>query len=59
METSNGTPQGNAALEGAEFVWKYYDGYFTKDNLPSAPTRTWTTKTKAEKGGDGTIHYIT
>ena len=23
METSNGTPQGNAALEGAEFVWKY------------------------------------
>ena len=59
METSNGTPQGNAALEGAEFVWKYYDGYFTKDNLPSAPTRTWTTKTKAEKGGDSTIHYIT
>ena len=59
MENSNGTPQGNAALEGAEFVWKYYDGYFTKDNLPSAPTRTWTTKTKAEKGGDGTIHYIT
>ena len=59
METSNGTPQGNAALEGAEFVWKYYDGYFTKDNLPSAPTRTWTTKTKAKKGGDGTIHYIT
>lgn len=59
METSNGTPQGNAALEGAEFVWKYYDGYYTKDNLPSAPTRTWTTKTKAEKGSDGTIHYIT
>ena len=53
------TPHGNAALEGAEFVWKYYDGYFTKDNLPAEPTRTWATKTKAEKGSDGTIHYIT
>ncbi len=43
METSKATPQGNAFLEGAEFVWKYYDGYYTKDNLPSEPTRTWTT----------------
>ena len=59
METSNGTPQGNAALEGAEFVWKYYDGYFTKDNLPSAPTRTWTTKTIAEKDSNNEVHYIT
>ena len=59
METSKATPQGNASLEGAEFVWKYYDGYYTKDNLPSEPTRTWTTKTKAEKGSDNTIHYIT
>ena len=59
METSKATPQGNASLEGAEFVWKYYDGYYTKDNLPSEATRTWTTKTEAEKGSDGTIHYIT
>ena len=59
METSNGTPQGNAALEGAEFVWKYYDGYFTKDNLPSEPTRTWTTKTIAEKDSKNEVHYIT
>ena len=59
MEISKATPQGNASLEGAEFVWKYYDGYYTKDNLPSEPTRTWTTKTKAEKGSDNTIHYIT
>ena len=59
MDTAKGTPQGNAALEGAEFVWKYYDGYYTRDNLPSAPTRTWTTRTKAEKGSDGTAHYIT
>ncbi len=59
MDTAKGTPQGNATLEGAEFVWKYYDGYYTRDNLPSAPTRSWTTRTKAEKGSDGTTHYIT
>ena len=59
METGNATAQGKAALEGAEFVWKYYDGYYTKENLPSQPTRTWTTKTKAEKGNDNAIHYIT
>ena len=59
METSKGEPQGKATLEGAEFVWKYYDGYYTRNNLPSTPTRTWTTRTKAEKGNDGTNHYIT
>lgn len=59
MDTAKGTPQGNAVLEGTEFVWKYYDGYYTRDNLPSAPTSTWTTRTKAEKGSDGTAHYIT
>ena len=59
METSKSTAQGNASLEGAEFVWKYYDGYYTKDNLPSEPTRTWTTKTIAEKNSKNEVHYIT
>ena len=59
METSKATPQGNASLEGAEFVWKYYDGYYTKDNLPSEPTRTWTTKTTTEKDSNNEVHYIT
>ena len=59
METSKAAPQGNASLEGAEFVWKYYDGYYTKENLPSEPTRTWTTKTIAEKDSKNVIHYIT
>ena len=59
METSKATPQGNASLEGAEFVLKYYDGYHTKDNLPSEPTRTWTTKTIAEKDSKNEVHYIT
>ena len=59
MEISKATPQGNASLEGAEFVWKYYDGYYTKDNLPSEPTRTWTTKTITEKDSNNEVHYIT
>ena len=59
METSDSTPQGKASLEGAVFVWKYYDGYYTKENLPSEPTRTWVTQTKAETGGDNEIHYMT
>ena len=59
METGKATAQGNASLEGAEFVWKYYDGYYTKDNLPSEPTRTWTTKTTTEKDSNNEVHYIT
>ena len=34
-----------ASLEGAEFTVKYYAGQFTKDTLPTAPTRTWVIKT--------------
>ena len=59
METGKATAQGNASLEGAEFVWNYYDGFYNKDNLPAEPARTWTTKTIAEKDSDGTIHYVT
>ena len=59
METQKDNPQGNASLEGAEFTWKYYDGYYNKDNLPAEATRTWVTKTIAETDSDGTTHYIT
>ena len=59
METGKAAAQGNASLEGAEFVWNYYDGFYTKDNLPTETTRTWTTKTIAEKDSNGEIHYIT
>ena len=58
METGKATAQGNASLEGAEFTWNFYAGYYTADNLPSEPTRTWTTKTLAEKDSDGTVHYV-
>ena len=59
METQKSNPQGDATLEGAEFTWNYYAGYYNKDNLPAKPTRTWTTKTITDKDSDGTIHYVT
>ncbi len=59
METGKATAQGNAELAGAEFTWYYYDGLYTKDNLPEKATRTWVTKTVAEKSSDGSIHYVT
>lgn len=59
METGKATAQGNAALTGAEFTWHYYDGLYTKDNLPERATRTWVTKTVAEKDSNGTVHYVT
>ena len=59
METGKATAQGDAALAGAEFTWHYYDGLYTKDNLPEKATRTWVTKTVAEKDSDGNIHYVT
>ena len=59
METQKDSPQGNASLAGAEFTWKYYAGFYNKDNLPAEATRTWVTKTIAETDSDGTTHYIT
>ena len=59
METQKSNPQGNASLERAEFTWNFYAGYYNKNNLPAQPTRTWVTKTIAEKDSDGAIHYIT
>lgn len=59
MEMSNSTAQSNVSLEGAEFVWKYYDGYHTKDNLPAEAKCTWTTRTIAEKDSNNEVHYIT
>lgn len=33
-------------LEGTQFTIKYYDGYYTKDNLPSTPKKTWVLEVK-------------
>lgn len=43
--------QGDANLAGAQFTVKYYNGYYTKNNLPSKATRTWILKTKKLANG--------
>ena len=53
-----GMPQGDATLEGAEFTVKYYDGYYTKDNLPEKATRTWVIQTKKREIA-GKTYYTT
>lgn len=43
-------PQGVHTLEGAQFTVKYYNGFYTKNNLPSTPTRTWDISNKERDG---------
>ncbi len=59
QDSGNTTTQGTASLEGAEFTVKYYDGYYTKDNLPANATRTWVIQTKAVKNSSGKVEYRT
>lgn len=56
---NKGMPQGDATLEGAEFTIKYYDGYYTKNNLPSKATRTWVLKTAEVTYSTGKKAYVT
>lgn len=44
-ETGKASPLGAGTLAGAEFTVKYYDGFYTQDNLPEKATRTWVVKT--------------
>lgn len=45
IETNDNKAAGNASLAGAEFTINYYNGFYTKNNLPEKPTRSWTIKT--------------
>lgn len=47
-ETGKASPLGAGTLSGAEFTVKYYDGFYTQDNLPENATRTWILKTDAK-----------
>lgn len=49
--------QGGASLAGAQFTVNYYDGLYSKTNLPTSPTRTWVIETKELKDGQGNITY--
>lgn len=44
-ETNDNKPTGGATLANTEFTVNYYNGYYTKDNLPEKPTRSWVIKT--------------
>lgn len=45
--------QGGASLAGAQFTVRYYDGLYTKDNLPQNASRTWVIESKMKDLGDG------
>lgn len=47
-ETGKASPLGAGTLVGAEFTVKYYDGFYTQENLPEKATRTWVLKTDAK-----------
>lgn len=47
-ETGKASPLGAGTLAGAEFTVKYYDGFYTKENLPEKATRTWVLKTDSK-----------
>lgn len=42
-------------LFGTQFTVKYYDGYYTKDNLPTSPTRKWVIEVQYDK--DSKTYY--
>ena len=47
-ETGKASPLGAGTLAGAEFTVKYYDGFYTQENLPGKATRTWVLKTDSK-----------
>lgn len=47
-ETGKASPLGAGTLAGAEFTVKYYDGFYTQENLPEKTTRTWVLKTDSK-----------
>lgn len=62
QELGKASPQGAASLKGAEFTLCYYDGIYTKENLPdydsysSKAKRKWVIKT-VETKKDGDVIY--
>lgn len=57
-DSGNAVAQGAASLAGAQFTVKYYDGYYTKSDLPKTAKRTWVIETKEVTGTSGKKAYI-
>lgn len=56
-ETGRPAAQGGASLAGAQFTVKYYDGYYTENDLPAEPERTWVIETKEVRLENGEAAY--
>ncbi len=48
-ETGEGMALGAATLENTQFRVNFYNGYYTKENLPEKPDRTWVMRTGTAK----------
>lgn len=57
-ETNDNKPTGGATLANTEFTINYYNGYYTKDNLPEKPTRSWVIKTDEDGHASLSKDYI-
>lgn len=57
-ETGTALSQGAASLENAKFRVNFYDGYYTRDNLPESATRTWILRTRSVTAQNGNTRYI-
>lgn len=57
-ETNDNKPTGGATLANTEFTVNYYNGYYTKDNLPEKPTRSWVIKTDEDGYASLSKDYI-
>lgn len=51
-ESGAENPLGSASLAGAQYTVRYFDGYYSADNLPGQATRTWTVVTGADGVAD-------
>lgn len=55
-ERQEGVPLGAASLEGAQFRVCFYKGYYTLEDLPETPERSWVLETKREET-EGEVQY--
>ena len=51
------TVAGKTTLAGAQFTIRYYDGFYTRNNLPAKAKKTWVIETKERTKSDGSKVY--
>ncbi len=58
-DAGGGVCQGAAALAGAQFTVKYYDGFYSSGNLPPKAKCSWVIEVRENRSDDGTVRYMT